>query len=131
MFLLEYLKLSLSASANLNLWSSFSLIIFSVHEDCFHSKIVWIKLLQIVFVNCYERYKEYNSCLISYLSFSELFLVFNWAKDISNLLNIQFGVSIFNPCPSWFLFYSGDSSFSKSGISVLSGFSSWENWKEK
>ena len=36
----------------------------------------------------FERYKEYSSCLISLLSFSELFPSFNRAKEIGNLLSI-------------------------------------------
>ena len=34
-----------------------------------------------------------------FLSFSELFPAFNWAKEIGNLLSIWFGVSIFKPSP--------------------------------
>ena len=33
-----------------------------------------------------EQYKEYNSCLISFLSFSELFPAFNLTKENGNLL---------------------------------------------
>ena len=35
---------------------------------------------EIVLVNFLEQYKEYTSCLISFLSFSELFPAFNCAK---------------------------------------------------
>ena len=31
-----------------------------------------------ILVNFIERDREYNSCLISFLSFSELFPAFNW-----------------------------------------------------
>ena len=54
-------------------------------------------------VSFFDLYKEYNICLISFLSFSELFAAFNWAKVISNLLNIWFGVKSFKPCPCCFL----------------------------
>ena len=70
--------------------------------------------------NFFDQCKRFNSCLISFLSFSELFPAYNLAKEIVNLLNIWFGVSIFSPCP----FRSGDPSLSKSGISVVSGCSS-------
>ena len=60
-----------------------------------------IKLLYIVFVSFFHLYKEYSNCLISFLSFSELFLAFNWDKKIDNLLSIWFGVRIFSPCPSY------------------------------
>ena len=40
-------------------------------------------------------YKKYNSCLISFLSFFELFPAFNWAKEIGNLLSIWLGDNIF------------------------------------
>ena len=58
------------------------------------------KLLQSCFVSFFDLYKEYNNCLISFLSFSELFSAFKWAEEIGNLLSIWFGVSIFNPFPS-------------------------------
>ena len=51
------------------------------------------------FVIFFNPYKEYNSCLISFLSFSELFPAFNWAREIGNLLSIWLGVSIFSSCP--------------------------------
>ena len=56
-----------------------------------------------------------------FLSFSELFPAFNWAKEIGNLLSIWFGVSTFKPCPFYFLLCAADSSFSKSRLSVVSG----------
>ena len=58
-----------------------------------------IKLLYSCFVSFFDLYKEYNNCLISFLSFSELF---NWAKVIGRLLSIWFGVGIFKPCPEWY-----------------------------
>ena len=61
-----------------------------------------IKLLQISFVSFFDLYKEYNSCLISFLSFSELFPAGNWAKVIGNLLSIWLGAKIFNPFPCCF-----------------------------
>ena len=54
------------------------------------------------FVTLFDLCKEYNSCLISFLSFSELFPAFNWAKEIGNLLSIWFGVKIFKAFPAWF-----------------------------
>ena len=33
-------------------------------------------------------YKEYNNCLISFFSFSELFPAINWPKEIGNLISI-------------------------------------------
>ena len=51
------------------------------------------------FVRVFDLYKEDNNCMISFLSFSELFPTFNWAKEIGNLLRIWLGVSIFSPCP--------------------------------
>ena len=56
----------------------------------------------MVLVNFFEQYKENSSCLISFLSFSELFAAFNCAKVIGNLLSIWLGVSIFKPFPGWF-----------------------------
>ena len=47
-----------------------------------------IKLLYSYFVSFFDLYKEYNNCLISFLSFSELFPAFNLAKVIGNLLSI-------------------------------------------
>ena len=47
-------------------------------------------------------HEEYNSCLISFLSFSGLFSAFNWANEIGNLLSIGIGVSIFKPFPLCF-----------------------------
>ena len=62
--------------------------------------------------------------LFSFLSFSDLFPAFNWAKITGSLLNLWFGVSIFNPTPFWFLIYSADSSLPNSGMSVVSCCSS-------
>ena len=49
-----------------------------------------------MFIDCliqlFERYKEYNSYVIWFLNFSELFPAFNWAKEIGNLLSIWSGV---------------------------------------
>ena len=59
-----------------------------------------IKLLYIVLVNFFEQYNKYNSCLTPFLSFSELFPVFNCPKEIGNLLSNWFGVKIFKPLPS-------------------------------
>ena len=61
-----------------------------------------IKLLFSCFVSFFDLYQEYNNCLISFLSFSELFPAFNRAKEIGNLLSIWSGVSIFNPPPDCF-----------------------------
>ena len=58
--------------------------------------------------------------LILFLSFSELFPAFNWAKVSGNQLSIWFGVNVFKPFPCLFLFCSADSSLSNSGISVVS-----------
>ena len=60
------------------------------------------KLLEICFVSFFDLYKDYNNCLISFLSFSELFPAFNCAKVIGNLLSICFGVKIFRPKPRCF-----------------------------
>ena len=59
-----------------------------------------IRLLQISFENIFDLYREYNSCLISFLSFSGLFHAFNWVKEMGNLLSISLGVSIFKSSPS-------------------------------
>ena len=50
----------------------------------------------------FQLYKEYNSCLISFLSSSELFPAFNYANVFGNLLSIWSGVNIFCSCPTWF-----------------------------
>ena len=81
-----------------------SFAILSVHKDCFHFYIMLTKLLYSCFVSFFDLYKEYKICLISFLSFSELFPAFDWAKVIGNLLRILLGVSIFSPCPCWFCF---------------------------
>ena len=54
----------------------------------------------------------------------ELFPAFNCAKEISNLLSIWSGDSIFNPYRSSFLLFSADSPLFKSNIAVVSGCSS-------
>ena len=59
-----------------------------------HVSIVFIKLLKIVLVNFFEQFKVYNGCLISFLSFSELFSAFNWAKEIDNLQSIWCRIKI-------------------------------------
>ena len=81
------------------------------------------------FVRVFDLYKEYNSCLISFSRFSELVLVFNWAKEIGSLLSILLGVNIFSPTPFCFLLLTADFSLSKLGIPVVSGCSSvfWFN----
>ena len=56
-----------------------------------------IKLLQMFFASLFDLYKECNSCLISYLRFSELFSAFNLAKEIGNLLSIWVGGKSFKP----------------------------------
>ena len=61
------------------------------------------KILYNIFVSCFDLCKEYKICLISFLSFSELFRAFNRAKQIGNLPNIWLYVSILSPSPSWFL----------------------------
>ena len=65
-----------------------------------------IKLLYSCFVSFFDLYKEYNNCLIPFLSFSELFPAFNWAKVIGNLLSIWSGVKSFNLCPGCFWIFS-------------------------
>ena len=60
------------------------------------------KLLYSCFVIFFDLYKEYSSCLISFLGFSELFPAFSCAKEIGNLLSIWLSVSIVNPCPLCF-----------------------------
>ena len=52
-----------------------------------------------LFCKFFDLCKEYNSCLISFLSFSESFPAFDWAKEIGNLSSIWSAVSIFSPCP--------------------------------
>ena len=73
-------------------------------------------------VNFFERNKEYNSCLISFLSFSELFPAFNCAKVFVNLLSIGSRANIFSPYPFYFLLCAANSSPSKSDISIVSGY---------
>ena len=92
MFLFGFLILRLSAKSNLNLCGSLVLL-FSVFI-----KIVSMstKLLYNCFVSLFDLHKECNNCLISFLSFSELFL--------GNLLRIWFCVKIFSADP--FLEYS-------------------------
>ena len=70
-----------------------SFFILSVHKYLF---------IKSCFLSFFERYKEYNSCLISFCSFCELFPAFNWAEEIGDLLSIWPGVSTFSPCPCWF-----------------------------
>ena len=65
-------------------------------------------------------YKEFDNCLIWFLSFSEIFPDFNWAKETGNLLSIWFGVGIFSPWPFCFLLSTTSSSLSKSGMFVVS-----------
>ena len=79
----------------------------------------FIKLLYTCLVIFFERYREYNSRLILFLSFSELFPAFNWDKEIGNQLSIWSGVSIFSPFSSWFLVCSAHCSLCKSGISAI------------
>ena len=81
-------------------------------------------MVVIVLVNFFKWYKEFDSCLISFISFCELFPAFNWAKVIGNLLSIWSGVNIFSPIPLCFLFCSADYSLSNSDISVVSSGSS-------
>ena len=57
----------------------------------------------------FDLYKECNSCLISLLSFSELFPAFNSAKETGNLISFSFGVKNFNPCPDLILLLSEES----------------------
>ena len=49
-----------------------------------------------MFIDCFDLYKEYNSCLILFLSFSELFPASNRPKEIDGVLSICCGVNIFN-----------------------------------
>ena len=71
----------------------------------------------------FDLYKEYNNFLILFLSFKELFLAFNCAKDISNLVSICSGVNIFSPFPDKgckYLLKSKESSISRSVIFAVS-----------
>ena len=65
-----------------------SFTIFIVYENHFYSLNLLIKYLWIVLVNFFERYSEYSSCLISFLSFCDLFLDRNCSKVIVNLLSV-------------------------------------------
>ena len=53
-------------------------------------------------IDCFAQilglYNECTICLISFLSFCELFPAFNWPNKIGNLVIICCGVNIFNPC---------------------------------
>ena len=80
-----------------------------------------MKLLYTCLVIFFEREREYRSCLISFLSFSELFPTLNSAKEIGNLLSICLGAEIFNPCPDCFCLLNLRISSTLSTIS--SGFS--------
>ena len=60
------------------------------------------KLLYTCLVIFFEREREYRSCLVSFLSFPELFPALYSAKEIGNLLSIWLGTEIFNPCPDCF-----------------------------
>ena len=81
----------------------------------------FIKLLYTCLVIFFERYREYNSCLILFLSFSELFPASNCAKEIGNLLSIWLGVSIFTPSPGYFCLLK--IRISSTSFTILSGFS--------
>ena len=84
-----------------------------------------IKLLYNCFV-CFffHLYTEYNNCLISFLSISELFPAFNWAKVIGNLLIIWFGVKIFKPfAPVSFWIFLLKLRIFSTIFNILSGFS--------
>ena len=94
--------------------------VFAVHKNCFHVLNNGNQTFINAFCIFFYLYKEYNSCLISFLSLFELFPALNWAKDVGNLLSIRFGVSFFSGWPFW----SADSSVSNSGISVVSGWTS-------
>ena len=59
--------------------------------------------------------------MISFLSFSELFLAFNWANIISNLLRIWSGITIFSSFADC-SFCATDSSLSNSDVPVVSVF---------
>ena len=71
--------------------------VFSVHKDYFHVLNNVSQTFIELFCKFFDRHKEYNSCLISFLSFSELFPAFNWDKEIGNLLSIWLGVRICKP----------------------------------
>ena len=47
----------------------------------------------------FDLHRQYNSCLIPFLSSRELFPAFICAKSIGNRASICCGVSIFNPDP--------------------------------
>ena len=63
------------------------------------------------FTDIFGQCKEYSICLILFLSFSELFPAFNWAKEIGNLLSIWFGVKIFKPFSARFSWLNSRISF--------------------
>ena len=92
------------------------LTVFAVHKNCFHVLNNVNQTFIDVFCKFFWSVQKCSSCLISFLSFSELFSAFNWASKIGNLLSIWFDVSIFNPRPGWFFLCAADSSLSKSGI---------------
>ena len=50
----------------------------------------------------FEQYSEYSSCLMSFLSFCELFPAFKCAKVIGNLVSIWSGVNTLSPWPVFF-----------------------------
>ena len=100
--LLGSLRLNLSTSDNLNLWRSLVLLLLVFIKIVSIFKKCWSNGWRLFWSISFEWYKEYNSCLISFLSFSELFPAFNWARVIGNLLSIWSGVSIFSLCPLCF-----------------------------
>ena len=70
--------------------------VFGAQNDCFYV----LDNVDQTFIELYfDLCKQCNNCLMSFLSFSELFPAFNWAEEIDNLLSICFGVNIFSPCP--------------------------------
>ena len=57
----------------------------------------------IALVNFFQRCKEYNGCLVSFSSFSELFPVFSWAKEFASLISVWPRVNILSSCHFCFL----------------------------
>ena len=102
-FLLVFFKSTLQASFNLNMWD-LSVLPFSVFIKIWD---YWdyCRLLKLFS----ERCRKYSSCLISFLSFCELFLACNCATVIGNLINIWSGFIFFSPYPSWLLSRPGKS----------------------
>ena len=68
----------------------------------------------------FDLYKEYSSCLISFLSFSELFPAFNWDKKLVIYEAFDLVLVFLSPFIVDIFVYAANSSLSKSGMSVVS-----------